>query len=56
MTEARFSMLARSRPDVADHLMGLAQQDIDNRWHLYEQMVNVERTATFGDLEEEDGQ
>ncbi|MEZ5247201.1 MAG: pyruvate:ferredoxin (flavodoxin) oxidoreductase [Acidimicrobiales bacterium] len=48
MTEARFSMLARSRPDVADHLMGLAQQDIDNRWHLYEQMVDVERTARYG--------
>ena len=54
--EARFAMLARANPEVADQLMEAAQHDIDNRWHLYEQMVNVERTATFGDLEEEDGQ
>ncbi|MCB0993978.1 MAG: pyruvate:ferredoxin (flavodoxin) oxidoreductase, partial [Acidimicrobiales bacterium] len=56
LTEARFAMLARANPEVADQLMEAAQHDIDNRWHLYEQMVNVERTATFGDLEEEDGQ
>ena len=48
MTEARFSMLARANPDRADELMALAQNDIDDRWHLYEQMVNVERTARFG--------
>ncbi len=53
MTEARFSMLARTNPTVADELMTLAQQDIDDRWHLYEQMVNVERTARFGILDEE---
>ena len=34
-------------------VMALAQQDIDDRWHLYEQMVEVERTARFVDLEEE---
>ena len=55
MTEARFSMLARSRPDVAEHLMGLAQQDIDDRWHLYEQMVDVERTARYGIVDGDDG-
>ncbi len=54
MTEARFSMLARTSPDVADELMSAAQQDIDDRWHLYEQMVNVERSAKFGILEEDD--
>ncbi len=53
MTEARFSMLARSRPEVADELMTLAQRDIDDRWHLYEQMVEVERTARYGILDEE---
>jgi pyruvate-ferredoxin/flavodoxin oxidoreductase len=54
MTEARFSMLARVNPDVADHLMTQAQQDIDDRWHLYEQMVDVERTARWGILHDED--
>ncbi len=53
MTEARFSMLARANPSSADELMRLAQQDIDDRWHLYEQMVEVERTATFGSLSDE---
>ncbi|NND13216.1 MAG: pyruvate:ferredoxin (flavodoxin) oxidoreductase [Acidimicrobiia bacterium] len=51
-TEARFAMLARSQPEVAARLFEEAQRDIDDRWHLYEQMVLVERTARFGDLEE----
>ncbi len=51
-TEARFAMLARSQPEVAARLFEAAQQDIDDRWHLYEQMVEVERTARFGDIEE----
>jgi pyruvate-ferredoxin/flavodoxin oxidoreductase len=56
MTEARFSMLARVNPDVADQLMTEAQQDIDDRWHLYEQMVNVERTARWGILDDDDSE
>ncbi len=52
-TEARFSMLARSRPEVAEELMAQAQRDIDDRWHLYEQMVEVERTARFGLLDDD---
>jgi pyruvate-ferredoxin/flavodoxin oxidoreductase len=52
MTEARFAMLARSNPHVADRLFAEAQHDIDNRWHLYEQMVEVEHTASFGEVEE----
>jgi pyruvate-ferredoxin/flavodoxin oxidoreductase len=54
MTEARFAMLARANPAVADQLLDQAQADIDNRWHLYEQMVEVERTATYGITDEED--
>ena len=54
MTEARFSMLTRANPSVAEKLMGQAQQDIDDRWHLYEQMVEVERTATFGVLSDDE--
>ncbi len=54
MTEARFAMLARANPAVADQLLDEAQADIDNRWHLYEQMVEVERTATYGITDEGD--
>ena len=54
LTEARFSMLARTSPAVADELMTLAQEDIDDRWHLYEQMVEVERTARFGMVDDDD--
>ncbi len=52
VTEARFAMLARSNPAHAAELMRQAQQDIDDRWHLYEQMVNVERTAVFTEVQE----
>jgi pyruvate-ferredoxin/flavodoxin oxidoreductase len=52
-TEARFSMLAKANPEVAEELMTRAQRDIDDRWHLYEQMVDVERTARFGLLDDE---
>ena len=41
-------------PTVADELLDEAQADIDDRWHLYEQMVEVERTATYGITDEED--
>lgn len=34
-----------------EELMDQAQDDIDNRWHLYEQMIHVERTAEFEDEE-----
>ncbi|TVS14847.1 MAG: pyruvate:ferredoxin (flavodoxin) oxidoreductase [Planctomycetaceae bacterium] len=41
--EARFAMLLRSNPERADHLFKLAQQDIDDLWHYYEQLAGVER-------------
>jgi pyruvate-ferredoxin/flavodoxin oxidoreductase len=47
-TEARFSMLERSNPEHAEELLAQAQRDIDDRWHLYEQMVQVERSAVYG--------
>ncbi len=50
--EARFSMLRRVNPDHADELMAKAQQDIDDRWHLYEQMVTIHRTAEYAELTE----
>lgn len=48
MQEARFAMLVRSKPEHAAHLMNLAQRDIDDTWHYYEQMAGVERE--FSDL------
>jgi pyruvate-ferredoxin/flavodoxin oxidoreductase len=44
MTETRFSMLARSQPERARHLMALAQSDVDERWRYYEQLAGVVRT------------
>ena len=50
--EARFAMLRKVDPERADTLLAQAQQDIDNRWHLYEQMVNIHRTAEYTEVEE----
>jgi pyruvate-ferredoxin/flavodoxin oxidoreductase len=50
--EGRFSMLRRSNPEQAAELLRLAQQDIDDRWHLYEQMVTIHRTAEYAELAE----
>ncbi len=43
MEEARFAMLARSSPAEAERLFELAQKDIDDQWHYYEQMAGVVR-------------
>lgn len=43
MQEARFAMLVRSQPDNASHLLELAQRDIDDTWHYYEQLAGVDR-------------
>ena len=43
--EARFGVLARTAPAEFERLMDLAQEDIDQRWKLYEQLAGVERTA-----------
>ncbi|HUF01191.1 MAG TPA: pyruvate:ferredoxin (flavodoxin) oxidoreductase [Gaiellaceae bacterium] len=40
--EARFAMLARSRPQEAAELGKLAQNDVDERWHVYEQLAEIE--------------
>ncbi|MBM3999998.1 MAG: pyruvate:ferredoxin (flavodoxin) oxidoreductase [Planctomycetes bacterium] len=48
MQEARFAMLMRSNPVEAERLFDLAQQDIDEVWHYYEQMASVERDAGQG--------
>ncbi len=47
--ESRFAMLARANPDRAAKLAAQAQADIDERWRLYSQMVDVERSAQVMD-------
>ncbi|TMC12346.1 MAG: pyruvate:ferredoxin (flavodoxin) oxidoreductase, partial [Chloroflexi bacterium] len=41
--EARFTMLERSRPADYERLMEQAQHDVDARWHLYEQLGEIDR-------------
>ncbi len=43
LKEARYAMLARTDPDRANLLLDLAQADIDERWHYYEQLAALER-------------
>jgi pyruvate-ferredoxin/flavodoxin oxidoreductase len=50
--EARFAMLARSRPNQAEELLRLAQADADERRRLYEQLAGVERHAP-GQIEDD---
>lgn len=50
--EGRFAMLTRANPERSAELMARAQQDIDDRWHFYEQMVEVHRTAEYTELED----
>jgi len=50
MQEARFASLATADPDTADRLFALAQRDIDDQWHYYEQMAGIERSLPEGDV------
>jgi len=43
MKEARFAMLARSKPEESARLLELGQQDIYKRYHFYEQLAGVSR-------------
>ncbi len=42
LKQARFAMLARAKPKESERLLGLAQDDINDRWHVYEQMAGLE--------------
>jgi pyruvate-ferredoxin/flavodoxin oxidoreductase len=44
-SETRFAILQRTDPDRADELAELAQADADERWHYYEQLVEIHRTV-----------
>jgi pyruvate-ferredoxin/flavodoxin oxidoreductase len=48
MQEGRFAMLMRSDPQHAEVLFDMAQKDIDDQWHYYEQMAGVEREILNG--------
>jgi pyruvate-ferredoxin/flavodoxin oxidoreductase len=52
--EARFAMLARSRPKEHAELQRLAQADAEERWHFYEQLAGVERHPP-GQLQDHEG-
>jgi pyruvate-ferredoxin/flavodoxin oxidoreductase len=43
--EGRYSLLARSKPQLAERLMELAQEDVNERRRLYEQLAGIERHA-----------
>jgi len=43
MKEARFAMLARSKPQEHERLMALGKNDIATRWQFYEQLASVTR-------------
>jgi hypothetical protein len=45
-------MLRAANPERAEALLKRAQQDIDDRWHLYEQMVEIHRTAEYSEVTE----
>jgi pyruvate-ferredoxin/flavodoxin oxidoreductase len=44
LAEARFAMLDRTNPERSEQLLELAQDDVDERWRLYSQLAQVERT------------
>ncbi len=54
--EARFAMLARARPADAAELAELAQHDVDERWHVYEQMAEIEHEPAEPEAEEGDAE
>jgi pyruvate-ferredoxin/flavodoxin oxidoreductase len=53
--EGRYSLLARSKPELAARLMTLAQEDVDERWRLYQQLSGVERHQPSGAVGAADG-
>ncbi len=48
-SETRFAVLARTDPARASELDLLAQADVDERWHYYEQLGGVERSVPTQD-------
>jgi pyruvate-ferredoxin/flavodoxin oxidoreductase len=40
--ENRYKMLTKSKPEEARRLMELAQEDVNRRFHVYEQLARLE--------------
>jgi pyruvate-ferredoxin/flavodoxin oxidoreductase len=40
LNELRYKMLSRTHPAESEHLMGLAQQVVDQKWDIYEEMAS----------------
>ncbi len=55
MKQARFAMLARSKPEQSERLLQLGQDDIDFRWAFYEQLASANRSVAEVLAEKEDG-
>jgi pyruvate-ferredoxin/flavodoxin oxidoreductase len=51
MQQARFAMLARSRPEQSEKLLQQGQGDIDSRWEYYEQLASVTRSGSSAEEE-----
>ncbi|MEP7055495.1 MAG: pyruvate:ferredoxin (flavodoxin) oxidoreductase [Actinomycetota bacterium] len=45
LTETRFSALARSSPEHSAELLVMAQADVDERWHRYQRLAEVDHEA-----------
>ena len=52
--ETRYTSLDREDHERSEHLLELAQADIDERWHYYEQLAGLERSLS-ADTEDELG-
>jgi pyruvate-ferredoxin/flavodoxin oxidoreductase len=52
LNETRFSQLARSNPQRSEHLLALAQADVDERFRYYSQLAGLERTVAQDGQEE----
>jgi pyruvate-ferredoxin/flavodoxin oxidoreductase len=40
--ETRFKMLTQTKPQEAERLIALAQQDVNERWRMYEQLASLD--------------
>ena len=43
--ETRFKMLTQTKPQEAERLIALAQQDVNERWRMYEQLASLDYSA-----------
>jgi len=51
--EARYAVLKRVNPSQYSELMMMAQQDVDDRWALYEDFTEIDRVSAEEEEEEE---